>query len=349
MWTWLHRWVGSARTRLTNTSTVGMLCHSASKGSSWSGQSHGGSSSQASPKSCWMLHMDFPAGCPGYASIDDIYMLWIPHGLVQGWLDLCAQGVAAPVGCEGESGTLRFHFAYQEIKDGLHPCLQRHAAVWKLDHPADLQEKQRIAWSTKKQYTRKEWEIDTVMSAVILAVMARCNVAVAGLKTPLASLRNIMLTKHGANNHLVDTVLAHWSCLSLVELEPKVHSELVGALKKHQWRAPEQYRPVLDTNYDMAIRLNEVIVETFSLYPGAHSISRFHGHRGGIHFRAMMILLCEAPTLCVSDSLSMDGTFVCGGGGGSSGGSSLYCLCPPLATFILQLLMPCVANVTQPA
>ena len=208
----------------------------------------------------------------------------------------------------------------------------------------------RFAWASVSQYSRIEWEGDVVMAAILLAVMARRPVQVAGIATNPVKLKDMIAKKLMANCHLVDTVLQNWGLLRLVHGCREDQVAAYARINHLAWRVPRPVAAQLDHAMHLSKKVNMVILDSFKEFPEANEISRFKGVRGGAKLGESLTLFRLATT---SGSLVYHGlefgTFVFGGGGSSSGlcvvaPSGL--LCPSSS---LKLLKPCDANVSQPA
>ena len=71
------------------------------------------------------------------------------------------------------------------------------------------------AWACDHRYSRQEFEADVCMAGVLIAVMARRRLEIAGLVTNQAVLLQGFTDKKWANSHLAGVVTDTWEMIQL--------------------------------------------------------------------------------------------------------------------------------------
>ena len=209
-----------------------------------------------------------------------------------------------------EEGDMVCTLQYSHSARGTHPQGKRHAA--QLILPEGLLALS-IATGTMDQVTRTDWELDAWLISALIHTFLRRRVKLCGLTLSVNKVKNKLMARACANAHLAGVALASISNEGVVG----DWSVLPDYVVPGAWQLKMEKAIALTTMRAIAVGVQEIIEDSYDLFPVSRDISRSHGnrHRGGQEPYpshdvllavpdGMTLTYCRSPSL-VSDSLSL--------------------------------------------
>ena len=167
-------------------------------------------------------------------------------------------------------------FLYRRASAGDHPQCKRHAARLRLSDGLPQLDVAVGLWATTQKL---EWELDALLVMALIHTFRQVPVRLRGITTPLKKLHQRLSAKDAAHAHLADFVLSAmgaggmeviWGAIDDPELQ-------------HACRVPVEAAGALSRSWKLSRLVQEMVEDTFDLYPEAKAISRQRGRpfRGG--------------------------------------------------------------------
>ena len=169
--------------------------------------------------------------------------------------------------------------SYRRSSAGDHPQCKRHAAKLRLPDGIPQLDTAVGLWTTTQ---RLEWELDALLVMALVHTFRQVPVRLRGITTPLRKLQQRLHAKDAAHAHLAGFVLSAMGAGGLEVIwgamdEPEL---------QHACRVPVEAAGALSRSWKLSRLVQEMVEDTFDLYPEAKSISRQRGrpYRGGQEF-----------------------------------------------------------------
>ena len=165
---------------------------------------------------------------------------------------------------------------YSQSARGTHPQGKRHAAQLLL--PEGLPALS-IATGTMDQATRADWELDAWLISSLIHTFLRRRVQLCGLTLSMHKVKAKLMARACANAHLVGVALASIDNEGVVGDWNTLPTYVIPGA----WQLDMEKANALTTMRAIAVGVQEIIEDSYDLFPVSRDISRSHGnsHRGG--------------------------------------------------------------------